>query len=233
MKPSEGGARSESFAELAGHVAHDIVNMVMIVLTYTDQLAKKLDKGDPGQDDVREIRAAAERAAELTRGLMSFARRQAPAPTVIDLHELLRSLEAVIRGIAGGAVRVEVRLDATLARVFGERGDLEQTLLNLAINARHAMPRGGALTIVTQDAVCDHTNKAHVEVLVRDTGTGMDDATRARIFEPFFSTKGPAAGTGLGLSIVAGVIAGMGGSIAVESAPGEGATFRLLLPTVA
>src|SRR5580658_10430028 len=136
MKQVEGGPRYESFAQLTGHVAHDIVNMVMIVLTYTDQLAKKLDRADPAQDDVREIRTAAERAAGLTRELMTFARRQAPAPAVIDLHELILRFETLIRGVAGDAVSVEVSLGATLPRVFGERGALEQTLLNLAINAR-------------------------------------------------------------------------------------------------
>jgi two-component system, cell cycle sensor histidine kinase and response regulator CckA len=232
MKQVEGGPRYESFAQLTGHVAHDIVNMVMIVLTYTDQLAKKLDRADPAQDDVREIRTAAERAAGLTRELMTFARRQAPAPAVIDLHELILRFETLIRGVAGDAVSVEVSLGATLPRVFGERGDLEQTLLNLAINARDAMPAGGALTIITQDVVSGQASRPHVEVLVSDTGVGMDEATRGRVFEPFFSTKGSSAGTGLGLSIVAGVVAAMGGSIAVESAPGAGATFRILLPTV-
>jgi two-component system, cell cycle sensor histidine kinase and response regulator CckA len=232
MKQVEGGPRYESFAQLTGHVAHDIVNMVMIVLTYTDQLAKKLDRADPAQDDVREIRTAAERAAGLTRELMTFARRQAPAPAVIDLHELILRFETLIRGVAGDAVSVEVSLGATLPRVFGERGDLEQTLLNLAINARDAIPAGGALTIITQDVVSGQASRPHVEVLVSDTGVGMDEATRGRVFEPFFSTKGSSAGTGLGLSIVAGVVAAMGGSIAVESAPGAGATFRILLPTV-
>jgi signal transduction histidine kinase len=232
MKQVEGGPRYESFAQLTGHVAHDIVNMVMIVLTYTDQLAKKLDRADPAQDDVREIRTAAERAAGLTRELMTFARRQAPAPAVIDLHELILRFETLIRGVAGDAVSVEVSLGATLPRVFGERGDLEQTLLNLAINARDAMPAGGALTIITQDVVSGQASRPHVEVLVSDTGVGMDEATRGRVFEPFFSTKGSSAGTGLGLSIVAWVVAAMGGSIAVESAPGAGATFRILLPTV-
>jgi two-component system cell cycle sensor histidine kinase/response regulator CckA len=226
-----GGPGSASFAEVAGPVAHDIINMVMIVLTYTEQLSRKLDRADPAQEDVREIRGAAERAAALTRELLTFVRRQAPARIVVDLHALLAGLDAPIRRIAGDTVKVDISLAATSACVLGERRELEQTVLNLAINARDAMPRGGALTIATSDAGADGTG-ARVQVLVRDTGVGMDEATRVRIFEPFFSTKGPDAGTGLGLSIVAGVVANMKGSISVESVEGEGTAFRILLPVV-
>lgn len=230
MNPKGGAERPKSFAQVAGHVAHDIVNMVMVVLTYTEQLARKLDLDDPAQGDVREIRAAAERAAGLTRELLTFARRHANAPVLVNLHEVFASLEGLIGRIAGDTVSVEMSLCATLASVFAERADLEQALINLALNARDAMPSGGVLTIATSDAAAGMASRPQVEVLVRDTGVGMDDATKNRIFEPFFTTKSPRSGTGLGLPIVAGVVATMGGSIAVESAEGKGTTFRILLP---
>jgi two-component system, cell cycle sensor histidine kinase and response regulator CckA len=225
MSQEQGGPpRSESFAQLAGHVGHDIVNMVTIVLTYAEHLSRKLDRDHPGQEDIREIRSAGERAAGLTRELLTCARSHASPLASVDVHDLLASLEARIRRIAGDSVKVEMTLGARGARVLGDRGDLEQTLINLAINARDAMPTGGILAITTSDVT------EGLEVLVRDTGVGMDEATRRRVFEPFFTTKGSSGGTGLGLSLVAGVVRTMGGAIAVESVVGHGATFRISLP---
>jgi signal transduction histidine kinase len=234
MSQEQGGPPgAESFAQLAGRFGHDIVNMVTIVMTYAEHLSRKLDRDHPAQEDVREIRSAAERAAGLTRELLTCARRHASPPASVDLHDLLASLEARIGRIAGESVQVELTLGATGAHVLGDRGDLEQTLINLAINARDAMPCGGVLTITTSDASgCDGAARPRLEVLVRDTGVGMDEATRRRVFEPFFTTKGSSGGTGLGLSLVAGVIRTMGGAIAVESAVGQGATFRISLPTL-
>jgi two-component system cell cycle sensor histidine kinase/response regulator CckA len=231
MKPTDGGT-AESLAQRAAHAAHDIINMVMIVLTYADRISRKLDRDSPLHDDVREIRSAAERSGRLIRELLSSARRRAKSPTVLDLHEVLGSVDSVLRGIAGETVLVEMSLGATLARVRGDRADLTQTLMNLALNARDAMPRGGVLTIATLDARSDGPSHAHVELLVRDTGVGMDEATRERVFEPFFTTKTPTAGSGLGLCVVTGVIETMGGAIGVESALGLGTTFRIRRPLV-
>jgi signal transduction histidine kinase len=147
---------------------------------------------------------------------------------IVDLHELLASLEAPIRGIVGVNVRVKMSLGATRPSVICDRGELERVLTNLATNARDAMPSGGALEIATMDVNgADGSRHSHVEVLVRDTGAGMDEATRRRVFEPSFTTKNP--GTGQRLSLVAAAVEAMGGSIAVESAAGQGATFRILL----
>ena len=163
--------------------------MVMVVLTYTEQLARKLDLDDPAQGDVREIRAAAERAAGLTRELLTFARRHANAPVLVNLHEVFASLEGLIGRIAGDTVSVEMSLCATLASVFAERADLEQALINLALNARDAMPSGGVLTIATSDAAAGMASRPQVEVLVRDTGVGMDDARKTESSSRFSPRK--------------------------------------------
>jgi two-component system cell cycle sensor histidine kinase/response regulator CckA len=208
---------------------------VTIVLACTDQLSRRLPPGDPARDEVGDIRAAAERVASLTRALLVGARHEAPAPDVVDLHDLLAGFGGLLRRVLGGRVRLELSMGANVAFVRGDRRDLEQALMNLAINARDAMPDGGLLAITTADAreperagATDEPGRPRLEVTIRDTGVGMDDETRRRAFDPFFTTK--SAGSGLGLSRVAGIVEGVGGSITLETSAGHGATFRILLP---
>jgi two-component system cell cycle sensor histidine kinase/response regulator CckA len=227
--------RARSFVQLTGHTAHDIANMMTIVLTYADQLSRKLSRGDPAQHDVREIRSAAERVGVLTRELMRVARNPSSPPAAVDLHEILAGVSDRLRTVVGPRVRVELSLRATHPFVLGDRLDLEQTLISLAVNARDAMPDGGLLSLATEDAPSseapvDGDRRAHVVLTVRDTGEGMDDATRRMAFEPFFSTKSPERSSGLGLSLAAMVVETMGGAIAIDSATGEGASFRIVLP---
>jgi signal transduction histidine kinase len=228
-QPRAGPSRARSFAQVAGEVAHDIANMVTIILTCTEQLARKLEPDHPAQQEVQEILLAAQRAASLTRELLTFAQRRSAPPRLVDLHEVLASLHPLLRRMTGEDVRVEMSFGATDARVLGDRDDIEQVFLNLALNARDAMPRGGLLSLATSQ---QHHSPVQLEVTVRDTGVGMDESTRARVFEPFFSTKHSERGTGIGLSVVASVVEGMGGSITVASVPGQGSTFRILLPVV-
>jgi two-component system, cell cycle sensor histidine kinase and response regulator CckA len=227
--------RARSFVQLTGHTAHDIANMMTIVLTYADQLSSKLSRGDPAHHDVREIRSAAERVGVLTRELLRVARDRSSPPAALDLHDVLAGVSDRLRTVVGPRVRVELSLRATHPLVFGDRLDLEQTLISLADNARDAMPDGGLLSLMTEDASgiearVGGDGRAHVALTVRDTGEGMDDATKRRAFEPFFSTKSPERGSGLGLSLVAMVVQTMGGAIVVDSAAGQGAAIRIVLP---
>ena len=233
--------RMDSIGQLAGGVAHDFNNILTAILGFSEIL---LDDAPPGSDsrlDLEAIQKAAQHGASLSRQLLAFSRRQMLDLKVLDLGEVVRDFERMIGRVLGEHIRWSTHTDADLWHVKADRGQLEQVLMNLAVNARDAMPDGGTLTIETRNATIDGGTPdgsqpapgAYVRFSVRDTGVGMDADTQARIFEPFFTTKAPGRGTGLGLATVYGIVKQSGGVIDVESEPGQGSTFHVFLPAVA
>ena len=231
--------KMEAIGRLAGGVAHDFNNLLTAILGYADLLLSQIEEPHPMRGDLQEIRRAGERAAELTRQLLAFSRQQMLEPRVIDLNETVGNLENMLRRLIGEDVELVTRLEPRLGLVRADPGQLEQVILNLAVNSRDAMPEGGTLTIQTATAVLRDAlsiGRAAVpagdySVLeVRDTGSGMDPATHARIFEPFFTTKEKGKGTGLGLATAYGIVKQSGGYIFCESAAGSGTSFRIYLP---
>jgi len=220
--------KMEALGQLAGGVAHDFNNLLTVILNCGASLAASFQEGDDRREDATEIVQASQRAARLTRQLLAFSRQQVMDVKTVDVNGVVRQLLVMLRRLVGDHVQIVEQLDEATPRVVADPNQLEQVLVNLVVNARDAMPGGGAITIRTSGA---HVGGKGVAVLeVKDTGVGMDDKTRARIFEPFFTTKEMGHGTGLGLATVAGIVAQSGGEIAVESAPGRGATFRVQLP---
>jgi nitrogen-specific signal transduction histidine kinase len=229
--------KMEAIGRLAGGVAHDFNNLLTVILGYCEVLLRQKTAGHPDREFLEEIQAASERASNLTRQLLTFSHKQVTRPRVLDLDAVIVELTRLLRRLIGEDIALETRLHAR-GRVTGDRGQLEQVLLNLAVNARDAMHDGGRLTIETADVVVegDRPGKRagpHVLVTVSDTGCGMDAPTRARAFDPFFTTKPLGKGTGLGLSTVYGIVTQCGGAIEVQSEPGAGATFRIYLPAAA
>jgi two-component system cell cycle sensor histidine kinase/response regulator CckA len=226
--------KMEAVGRLAGGVAHDFNNMLSVINGYAELLLVDMPPDDVKRRGLEEIRRAGARSAELTRQLLAFSRRQLLTPTVLDLRAVLRELEPMLRGLLGESIRL-VTLHAPLAgKVRFDRSQLEQVLINLAINARDAMPDGGQLSISVERAVRAEGDPpcGLVRITVADAGIGMDPSTQARVFEPFFTTKAVGEGTGLGLSTVHGIVEQSGGRIYVESEPGRGTTFRIDLPRV-
>ncbi len=230
----------EAMGQLAGGVAHDFNNLLTPILGYT-QLAMK--KAPPSEwrlrDDLQEVQRAAESASQLTTQLLTFSRHQVIEPRVIDVNALTLDMDRMLRRLIGEDIELVTILAPETWPVKADSGQMQQVLVNLAVNARDAMPRGGKLIIETSNVVIDAaTPKApssvrprkHVLLAVRDTGVGMTPEVKSRIFEPFFTTKEEGRGTGLGLSTCYGIVAQTGGHISVESDPGSGATFRIYLP---
>jgi len=210
-------------------------------LSYSDLILAELKPIDPLVADIGEVRKAALRAAELTRQLLVFSRQQVIAPKVLDLNEVVASVDRMIARIVGEDIELVSVAGENLGRVLADRNNVEQVIMNLVVNARDAMPIGGKLTIETGNVQLDaeyareHPGTApgsHVMLAVRDTGVGMDKATQARVFEPFFTTKDVGKGTGLGLSTVLGIAQQSGGSVRVNSELGKGTTFQVYFPTV-
>ncbi len=231
----------EAIGRLAGGVAHDFNNALAAILGISGVVLEDLREDDPLRNDLEDIRSAGERAAGLTRQLLAFSRKQVSAPRPVDLNAVVREVERMLRRLIGEDIELELRLMRTAATVVADPTQIEQVIVNLAVNARDAMPAGGKLTIETAHVELDgsyaqaHTEVTpgpHVMLAVSDTGQGMDDAVKARLFEPFFTTKG-SGGTGLGLATVYGVVKQAGGSIWVYSEPGRGTTFKLYLPSTA
>jgi signal transduction histidine kinase/CheY-like chemotaxis protein len=231
--------RLESIGRLAGGVAHDFNNMLMAIGGYAETLSADLDPADPGQQGLAGIRQAVDQAASLTRQLLAFSRNQELRPTVIDMREVVTTVEPLLRRLLGARIRLDIRPSADLWPALADRTKLEAVLVNLAVNARDAMPGGGTITIETANVELDETYaSSHAEVVpgpyamiaVSDTGTGIDDETASHIFEPFFTTKEVGKGTGLGLATVYGTVRQSGGHIWVYSEPGRGTSFKIYLP---
>ncbi len=231
--------KMELVGQLAGGVAHDFNNLLTVITGRTDFLLEDESLGAEQETDLAEIRKAASRATELTRQLLAFSRKQLLQPRVLDLNHTLAEVEPMLRRLIGEDIQIRIIAGSNLGSVTADPGQLQQVLLNLALNARDAMPTGGVITFQTAnqtirgEASPNSTQVPtgeYVVLQVADTGTGMDHATQSRIFEPFFTTKGQGKGTGLGLSTVYGIVKQSGASISVVSAPGEGTRFTVYFP---
>ena len=222
--------KMEAIGRLAGGVAHDFNNLLTVITSYSDLLYEDLRPDDRRRDDVDQVRKAAEGAAALTRQLLAFSRQQVLEPRVVDLNGVIDHLKKILQRVIGEDVELATVLDQELGAVKTDVGHIEQVLMNLAVNARDAMPSGGKLTIETTNV--EHQDTLCVMLAVTDTGTGMDEATKSRIFEPFFTTKGPGKGTGLGLATVYAIVEQWGGFIWVYSELGHGTSFKIYLPQV-
>jgi hypothetical protein len=233
--------KMESIGRLAGGVAHDFNNLLTVINGYSRLLLDKLSAADPLRAGLKEIHKAGERAAELTKQLLAFSRKQLLEPRVLDLNHVVREMRAMLERLVGEDVEVRVELSAQAGTVRADPRQVEQVIMNLVVNARDAMPHGGKLLIETAGVELDASDApSHAEapagryvlLAVSDTGVGMDEPTRRQIFEPFFTTKGAGKGTGLGLSMVEGIVVQSGGRIEVHSEPGHGTTFKIHLPRV-
>lgn len=231
--------KMESIGTLSGGIAHDFNNLLTVILSYSNSLAEELRGDSKQQREAEQIHQAAERGAALTRQMLAFSRQQVFQVRVLNLNDIIRNLLKMLQRIIGEHIEITTALADDLKPVKADPGQLEQILMNLSVNARDAMPKGGKLRLETSNVVLDedfvrlHVGASvgsQVLLTVSDTGTGMDSATQARIFEPFFTTKGPGQGTGLGLAMVYGVVKQSGGSIWVNSKVGSGATFHIYLP---
>jgi two-component system cell cycle sensor histidine kinase/response regulator CckA len=232
--------KMEAVGRLAGGVAHDFNNLLSAILSYSEMVLADLPEEHPSRDDIEQIRQAGNRAAELTRQLLAFSRRQLLQLRSINLNTVVAGVDRMLRRVIGEDIELRTVLAPALGHARGDAGQLEQVLMNLAVNARDAMPAGGTLTIATANAEVGEGAAArwpqvqpgsYVTLSVRDTGIGMSRDVQERIFEPFFTTKAPGHGTGLGLSTVYGIVAQVGGHILVSSRPGAGSTFTIYLPT--
>jgi len=230
--------KMEAVGRLAGGVAHDFNNVLTAIFGYTDLLLDQVDEGDPRRPDMEEIRRAAERAAALTRQLLAFSRKQVMQPRLIDLNEVIGGMRQLLERLVGMDVRLEITGDRQLDTVRADPGQVEQVLMNLAANARDAMPDGGHVHVSTRNEQVKERTEArpglgpghYVVIEVVDNGTGMAAEVRERVFEPFYTTKELGKGTGLGLATVYGIVKQMGGGIYLESEPGQGTTFAVYLP---
>jgi PAS domain S-box-containing protein len=231
--------KMEAVGRLAGGVAHDFNNLLTVINGYCGISLLKMASRDPMRKNVEEIQRAAERASALTRQLLAFSRKQVLQPQVLDLNEIVGAMEKMLRRLIGEDIELKTIFDPTLCKVKADPGQIEQVILNLAVNARDAMPHGGKLTITTQNVTLDQKTRfrkraldsgEYVQLTISDNGVGMTDEIKAHLFEPFFTTKGIGKGTGLGLATCYGIVSQSGGDIRVQSAPNSGTTFKIYLP---
>ena len=229
--------RLDAVGRLAGGIAHDFNNLLMVITGHSQMLLEAINPSDPAHADLEQVIKAAERATDLTQQLLAISRRQAVRSTLLNFNALVRDMERMLRRVLGEDIELVTTLNPDLQPVRADSGQIEQVVLNIALNARDAMPGGGKLTLltcgaeVTEKSVGEHPGLApgsYVVLSVADTGSGMDPSVRSRVFEPFFTTK--KHGTGLGLSTSYGIVKQTGGDIWVESQPGSGTTFRIYLP---
>ena len=234
-------SKMEAVGHLAGGVAHDFNNLLMVIMGRADVVLRGLDAKHSMRPAIQEITRTAQRAADLTHQLLAFSRKQVLKPAVLDLNSVIANLTEMLRRLIGEDIDLVAVLDPALGRAKADLGQIEQIVMNLAVNARDAMPHGGQLTLETANVELDaeyapmHVGVrpgSYVMLALSDTGVGMDSATQARIFEPFFTTKGPRKGTGLGLAMVYGIVKQSGGNIGVYSEPGQGTTFKIYLPKI-
>ncbi len=233
--------KMEGIGQLAGGIAHDFNNLLTVINSYSELMLGEIGFDNPSlRNGLDQIKEAGHRAASLTRQLLAFSRRQVLEPKVLDLNEVVSNMAKLLRRLIGEDITLLLCPDPTLGQVKADPGQVEQIVMNLAVNARDAMPEGGELTIDTCNvdldvaAAADHglAPGAYVMLTVADTGCGMDAETQMRMYDPFFTTKGAGKGTGLGLATVQGIVKQSGGSIAVASAVGSGTTFRIYFPRV-
>jgi two-component system, cell cycle sensor histidine kinase and response regulator CckA len=233
--------RLEAIGRLAGGIAHDLNNMLVAILGFSDLLADSLQREDPRRADVEQITAAATRSANLTRQLLAFARRELIQPRPLDIGSIVRRSEGMLQSVLGESIELVLELSVDVGSVYADPGQIEQILMNLVLNARDAMPKGGRLVVETArltlgpaydkwERDADLAPGRYVMLAVSDTGHGMDPATLQRIWEPFFTTKPAGQGTGLGLSAVYGAVKQSGGFVWAESAPGQGTVVSLYWP---
>jgi len=234
--------KMEAVGRLAGGIAHDFNNLLMVIQGYADLLAERLPTGDSLHRNAEQIQAAAQRAAGLTHQLLAFSRKQILAPKVLEVNSVVSEMEKMLRRVIGEDIELKTTSTPDLGLIRADRGQIEQVIMNLAVNARDAMPNGGRLTIETANVEFDSGSLRaataiapgkYVMLAVTDNGIGMDEKTQAHIFEPFFTTKEKGKGTGLGLATVYGVVKQSGGYVWVYSEPGHGTTFKIYLPQIA
>jgi len=233
--------KMESVGQLAAGIAHDFNNVLTVINGIAEMALAELSDGAPLRHDLATIRDAGARAAELTRQMLAFSRKQMLRPEAVNLNTLVTEVEVLLRRMLGESIEVTVHLMRDLALVMVDPGQFHHVLMNLAANSRDAMPRGGTVTIETSTIEVDEDSRLrfpslsrgrHVALAFSDTGLGMDSNTMQRVFEPFFTTKEPGKGTGLGLATVHGIVTQSGGGVSVESEPGVGTTVRVFLPAV-
>src|SRR5581483_3272641 len=233
--------KMEAVGRLAGGVAHDFNNLLTVINGYCAMSLRQMEPNHPLRKNSEEIQAAAERASSLTGQLLAFSRKQVLQPRVINLNEAVVGAEKMLRRLIGEDIELSIRFESALGNVKADPGQIEQVILNLAINARDAMPRGGKLTIQTANVALDQRTRfrnrdlnvgEYVMLAITDTGIGMTDEVKAHLFEPFFTTKGVGRGTGLGLATCYGIICQSDGDIRVYSELNSGTTFKIYLPRV-
>ncbi len=233
--------KMEAVGRLAGGIAHDFNNLLGVVKCNSDLAMTELEAGSPVYEDLRQISVAADRAAALTRKLLTFSRKEIPRFEVLKMAEVIDGAEKMLRRLIGEDIVLHVNKDPHLECVVADDGQIEQVLMNLAINARDAMPDGGVLTIESKNVELEGPQAeqefnvkpgSYIYLGVRDSGCGMSEDIQTKIFEPFYTTKEAGKGTGLGLSTVYGIVTQYGGGISVRSAPGEGSAFEIVLPRV-
>jgi nitrogen-specific signal transduction histidine kinase/CheY-like chemotaxis protein len=234
-------AKMEAVGRLSGGIAHDFNNLLGVIIGYSQMLARKMERDNPLHEYIEEIEKAGQRATSLTRQLLAFSRQQILTPKVLNLNELVSDMVKMLPRLIGEDIAISTKLEPAIGSVKADQGQIEQVVMNLAVNARDAMPSGGRLTIGTADAVFDEMYARqhpgakpgkYVMLSVADSGVGMNSQTLQHIFEPFFTTKEVGKGTGLGLATVYGIMKQSGGYIWVDSELGKGSCFQIFLPHV-